>query len=74
MAEVAQAWEMKFVAPAFNLARTTRDFTITLYQFDGISIHFTCNRDRWKRRIEEAVNQMIAEYKIYSYLEWKQEE
>ena len=71
MAELAQAWEMKFIYPAFELARGARDFTITLYQFDGFSVHFTQKQDMWIKRISESVNGELKKYNVLSYLEWE---
>ena len=41
MAAIAQAWEMKLIHPAFEVAQRTHDFRITLFQHDGFSVHFT---------------------------------
>jgi hypothetical protein len=72
MAEIAQAWELRLIYPAFALAETTRDFTIVLYQFDGLTIHFTRRADMWKRRITETVNEEIRNWGIQTTLEWKE--
>ena len=73
MAEIAQAWEMKLIAPAFKLASETNDFTITLYQFDGFTVHFKRRVELWRQRITEAVMKEAKETGIQTTLEWKQE-
>jgi len=70
MAEVAQAWEMKLIYPAFELAQTTSDFRITLYQYDGFSVHFTRRPKEWKPRIEEAINQNANRHGFMTWIEW----
>jgi len=72
MADIAQAWEMKLIYPAFELAQRTRDFTITLFQHDGFSVHFTKQErlDDWKRKIATAVNQNADRYGFVTRLDW----
>jgi len=70
MAEVAQSWEMKLIYPAFDLARKTSDFTITLFQHDGISVQFTRRSEQWKRRIEESINENANRLNFMTWLEW----
>jgi hypothetical protein len=77
MAEVAQAWEMKLIYPAFALARETDEFKIALYQFDGFSAHFkrrpfTGRPETWQSRIKEAVQREIDKHGINTVLEWKE--
>ena len=72
MAEVAQAWEMKLIYPAFELARTAPDFTITLYQFDGISVHFKRREESWKRHIEQCVLKEAMKHGFNTFTEWKE--
>jgi hypothetical protein len=70
MAELAQAWEMKLIYPAFELAQNTKDFTITLYQYDGFSVHFTRRPAQWKQRIEESINLNAQKLGFFTWLEW----
>jgi len=70
MAEIAQAWEMKLIYPAFELAQQTREFTITLYQYDGFSVHFTRRPEVWKPRIEQAINENAHRLDFMTWLEW----
>ena len=70
MAEIAQAWEMKLIYPAFKLAQQTRDFTITLYQCDGFSVHFMRRRKEWKQRIEQAIYENAHRDDFLTWLEW----
>jgi len=46
------------------------DFNITLYQFDGLSIKFDCNKEYWMSRINEVFNQKAKEMRIYTSLSW----
>ena len=70
MAEVAQACEMKLIYPAFELAQQTREFTITLYQYDGFSVHLRRPRDTWKRKIEQAIYDNANRQGFMTWLEW----
>lgn len=72
LAAEAQAWELRLLSPAFDLAIAERDaFTIMLYTFDGIYLSV---RDRkrealWTRRVKQAVDAMAAKLDIPTYLE-----
>lgn len=70
MAEIAQAWEMKLIYPAFELANTTRAFVITLYQYDGFSVVFRHRKEQWKERIEQAIQDNADSLNILTKLEW----
>jgi len=70
MAEIAQAWEMKLIYPAFELAQQTREFTIALYQYDGFSVHFTRRPNLWKRKIDQAINENANRQGFMMWLEW----
>ena len=70
MAEVAQAWEMKLIYPAFELASTSSDFKITLYQYDGFCVHFVRRPETWKQRIEESINWHANRHGFLTWLEW----
>jgi len=74
LAEMAQAWEMKIIFPAFALAEQSRSFAITLFQHDGFSVHFHERPDLWKARIAESVNAAARREGIITQLEWKEEE
>jgi hypothetical protein len=70
MAEIAQAWEMNLIYPAFELARQTREFTITLYQYDGFSVNFTRRPELWKQRIQEVISENANRQGFMTWLEW----
>jgi hypothetical protein len=70
MAEIAQAWEMKLIYPAFALARKTSDFTITLFQYDGFSVHFSRRPDEWRKKIDESINENAKQLGFLTSLEW----
>ncbi len=70
MAEIAQAWEMNLIYPAFELARQTREFTITLYQYDGFSVNFTRRPELWKQRIQELISENANRQGFMTWLEW----
>ncbi len=72
MAEVAQAWEMKLIFPAFQLARRTPDFTITLFQHDGFSVCFRDNLSYWIEKINRSIRRAASEQGFHTELEWKQ--
>ena len=73
-AQLCQAWEFKLIFSIFKLAADNPGaFQIALYQYDGVSIVFSDPRPErqkaWKRRIEDAVADVAAEYGIYTHLE-----
>lgn len=70
MAEIAQAWEMKLIYPAFELAQQTSEFTITLYQYDGFSVSFARRPNLWKRRIEQTIHENANREGFFTWLEW----
>jgi hypothetical protein len=73
LAELAQAVEMKLIAPIFQLAQVNVDFRIMLYQFDGVSIHFG-KKERepaWRQTIEDSVKKQAASLNVPTGLEWK---
>ena len=72
MAEIAQAWEMKLIAPLFKLAGETKEFTIALYQFDGVTVHFTRRERRWKERLTAIVREQAEREGIQTRLEWNE--
>ena len=71
LAELAQAVEMKFIAPIFRLAEVNVDFKIMLYQFDGVSIHFTRRETEWRQKINDSVKKEAESLGILTELEWK---
>jgi hypothetical protein len=73
MAEVAQAWEMKLLMPVFKMAKTTKDFQVTVYQFDGVTVQFTRRAEQWKRRIRAEIEQEAEKEGIKTGWEWKEE-
>lgn len=73
LAHQAQSVELYLLLPVVELASTTKDFHITLWQHDGFSIHFnsTSRIDRWIPRILQVVQQKIDEQGILTHLEWE---
>jgi hypothetical protein len=61
---------MTLILPIFDLALTTDQFTIVLYQFDGVSIVFKRNPEYWMKRISEVVEDKAKELDIITRLEW----
>jgi hypothetical protein len=71
LAQVAQAAELKILAPVFVLARAGKDFRITRWAHDGFSIHIREKR-RVKQvcaRIEDAVRISAASLGVETHLE-----
>ena len=71
LARQAQSYEMALIYPIFELAKTTNDFSIQLYQFDGVSINFH-NKKRlknWMSLIEACVENKANELNMYTSLE-----
>jgi hypothetical protein len=75
LAQVSQAIELKIISAVFKVAKTTSDFTITLFQHDGIAVHFTdkTKMEKWKKRLDEAVAQEAESAKVETFLEWEKE-
>jgi hypothetical protein len=71
LAQTAQAVELQLLVPAINLARTTREFTILLWQHDGFTVHFARRRELWQARINEVVERQIKERGIVTELQWE---
>lgn len=73
LAHQAQAIELYLLLPVVELASTTKDFYITLWQHDGFSVHFTDKTkiDRWISRILQVVQTKIDEQGILTHLEWE---
>jgi hypothetical protein len=73
LAHQAQAVELYLLLPVVDLAKTTKDFYITLWQHDGFSVHFTDNSkvDYWIKKIQAVVQQKINEQDILTHLDWE---
>lgn len=71
IAQQAQAVELYLLLPVLDLAKSTNDFVITLWQHDGFSINFTSEgrRDRWINKINKVVNDRAADLGIITKLE-----
>ena len=71
VSRVCQSYEQKLILSIFEtLNEADGDFNITLYQFDGLSIKFDCNKEYWMSRINEVFNQKAKEMRIYTSLSW----
>lgn len=73
LAQISQALEVKIVQSVFEVAQTTRDFTITLFLHDGFAVHFTDKTKitLWKQRLTEAVATRVSQMGIDTCLEWE---
>jgi hypothetical protein len=73
LAHQAQAIELYLLLPVVELASTTKDFYITLWQHDGFSLHFTNKTkiDRWIPRILKVVQDKIDQQDILTHLDWE---
>ncbi|MEH1955945.1 hypothetical protein [Nostoc sp.] len=71
MAQQAQAVELYLLLPVLDLAKTTKDFVITLWQHDGFSVNFTdsSKTDRWINKINQVVADRADELGIITKLE-----
>ena len=60
IARQAQSYEMALIDPIFKLAATTEDFTVQLYQFDGVSLKFHNENTKslWISKIVSAVDEV----------------
>jgi negative regulator of sigma E activity len=72
MAEAAQAAEVELLLTAIRLAKTTKEFQITLIQHDGFSVEFRKNKDVWRGRIDKAIAAKAEEMEIPTGLEWEE--
>ena len=71
MARVCQSYEQKLMLSIYKLTdKCNDDFFITLYQFDGLSIKFNCNKEEWIKTITNTFNQAALEMGIYTTLAW----
>jgi hypothetical protein len=73
LAHQAQSVELYLLLPVVELASTTKDFYIILWQHDGFSVHFTNKSkiDRCIPRILQIVQTKIDEQEILTHLEWE---
>jgi len=71
IARQAQSYEMALIHPVFQLAEQTEDFSIQLYQFDGVSLKFhnSSRKDHWINLISEVVAKKAEELNIYTSLD-----
>lgn len=71
VARQAQSYEMALIYPVFELAKTTKDFTVTLYQFDGVSLAFHNERTKefWISEIKKAVLEKAEQLDITTSLD-----
>jgi hypothetical protein len=74
LAQISQAIELKIMHVAFEVAATTSDFKITLFQHDGIAVHFTdkSKARRWKQRISRAIDIEAKRLGVETILEWEE--
>lgn len=73
MARVSQSYEMVLLKPIFDLAKTTDDFTIQLYQLDGLSIVWNrkAHKDYWIERLNRTFKENADNLGILTNLDWK---
>ena len=64
----------ELVYPAFEIADKTEDFTIMLFQHDGFSVFFRPEKERWRERIKEVVDNNAKKLGIPTLLEWNKAE
>lgn len=71
LAQISQAVELQLLFPVVELARSTDEFVITLWQHDGFSIDVTDDRrvGLWKGRIQEEVKAKALQRGIQTELE-----
>lgn len=75
LAQISQAIELKIMHAVFQVANTTSDFTITLFQHDGIAVHFTdkTKLTKWKKHMNRAAGQEAERAGVETFLEWESE-
>jgi hypothetical protein len=72
MAQAAQVAEMELLHPVVEMAKTTKDFQITLFQHDGFSVLFRREQEKWMERIEEVVQEKARSFGYPTGLEWEE--
>lgn len=73
LSNVLSAYELALIAPCFEVAEQSKDFTITICQHDGFSIKLR-QEDRLKQvlaRLNDAVKCVAEQYGIVTHLECK---
>lgn len=72
LAQIAQSYEQVLIAEVFKLAETTEEFTILLYQSDGISVVFRDQNRKvlWLHRIREHVRLKTESFGIATGIAW----
>ncbi len=72
IAQQAQAIELYLMLPVLDLAKTTKDFIITIFQHDGCSINFTnkSKKKKWLNRIVASVQARADQLGILTGLEY----
>ena len=75
LAQISQAIELKIMHAVFTVATTTSDFTITLFQHDGIAVHFTdkSKSKAWQKRMSDAAAKEARQFGVETFLEWETE-
>jgi hypothetical protein len=71
LAEEAQSIEFWLLEPVIDLAKTTKNFIITLWQSDGFSVKFTdkSKEVRWTKRIQDVVLARANQLNVPTHLE-----
>jgi hypothetical protein len=71
LAQLAQAWELRLLVPAINLAAQTKQFTITAWLHDGFYVDFRdeMRAPQWEHRLVDAVNRQAQALDILTKLE-----
>lgn len=71
LAEEAQAMELYIMLPVLDLAKSTNDFLITLWQHDGFSVNFTdsTKKDKYITKIVNCINKRASELGVITRLE-----
>lgn len=69
MAQQAQSYELLLLWPVVELAKTTREFSITAWQHDGMTLDFMRSANIWSNRIKAVVKEKAAELGIPTELE-----
>lgn len=71
LAQQAQAVELRLLSPLIKLASEHPDeFTVLLWQHDGVTVQFHRRPEHWIRRITETVQSGIDASGIKTRLEW----
>ncbi len=73
LSNVLAAYELALIAPCFEVAERSHDFTITICQHDGFSIKLR-QEDRLQQvltRLNKAIKPVAEQYGIVTHLEYK---